>query len=283
QLLGADPSLEPLVNLAFVAACTQRVRLGTAAIIAPPRNAVVLAKQLASVDRLSGGRLIAGLAIGDMPQLYTASGVPLRERGTRLDEAVEVMRALWSGSVVDIDDQYRLLQGARMTPSPIQHPRLPIWFGGSSAAALARAARVGQGWVGAGGSSTDAFVQAAGRLRALLPDPRAFTIAKKVYFAVEDTTGRARDRIVDWFSAHWGPNHDPQRLAAEVAVFGTAAQCADALGALAEAGDPDLLIVNPVYDEADQLERLVGDVLPRLGSMVTLREDVQKEERQSWR
>ncbi|GAA5147571.1 LLM class flavin-dependent oxidoreductase [Microbacterium pseudoresistens] len=284
QMLGSDPSLEPIVNLAFVAACTQRIRLGSAAIIVPPRNPVVLAKQLTSVDRLSGGRLIAGLAIGEMPQLYAASGVSPRERGARLDEAVEVIRALWTSTSVHIDDEYRRLEGARMEPQPIQRPHPPIWFGGSSQAALVRAARVGQGWVGAGGSSSRAFAEVAGRLRALLLDRPGFTIAKKVYFAVESTRERAEERIVDWFAAHWGSSRDPNSLAADVAVFGTAAQCAEALESLAEVGDPDLLIVNPVYDEPDQLERLVGEVLPHLREAVSLRNTAQDGEKEElWR
>lgn len=262
QLLGSDPSLEPIVNLTFVAACTERIGLGTAAIIAPPRNAVVLAKQLSSLDRLSGGRLIAGLALGDMPQLYEASGVPLAGRGERLDELVEVITALWSGEGVDIDDEYRRIDDARMTPTPVRRPHPPIWFGGHSPQALARAARIGQGWIGAGGATPAAFLRSAATLRTLRPDADDFTIAKKVYLAVEDDAGRARERMAEWFAAHWGPGHDPYEMADGVSIHGTPDDCAAALSELAANGRPDLLVINPVYDEYAQMERFAEEVLP---------------------
>ncbi|WP_309064620.1 LLM class flavin-dependent oxidoreductase [Microbacterium sp.] len=268
QLLGVDSSIEPLINLAFVSAVTRRVRLGTAAVIAPARNPIVLAKQLGSLDRLSEGRLIAGFGIGDMPQLFDASGVDHRHRGQRLDAMLDLMTALWSSEPVHYADTERQLDGARMSPSTLQRPHPPLWFGGASPGALARAARRGSGWVGAGGSSPASFARAARRLRQLGADRDGFTIAKKVYLAVEDDTGRARSRIVDWFAAHWGTIREPQELAAEVAVFGNPQQCAAALDELVAAGRPDLLILNPVYDEADQLESVVAEVLPRMRAVI---------------
>ena len=262
QTLGVDPSLEPIVNLAYVASATNRIRLGTAAIIAPARNPVLLAKQLASLDRLSGGRTIVGLALGDMPSLYEASGVTDGARGARLDETVHVLKGFWTRERFDHTSRYRRITSAPMEPKPVQGPHPPIWFGGSSEAALSRALREGQGWIGAGGGSFAVFERATRRLReGLRGAKRPFTIAKKVYVAVEDTHERAYDRLVAWFAAHWAGFGDPHELTNTVGVFGTAQEVAEKLSELAAMG-PDLITLNPVYNESDQLERLAADVIP---------------------
>ena len=266
QTIGADPSLEPLVNLAYVAALTSTIRLGTAAVIAPARNPVVLAKQLASLDRLSRGRLIVGLAIGDMLSLYEASGVPVEGRGDRLDDLVRVLKGFWTEQRFTYESVYRSIVDAPMEPKPLQHPHPPLWFGGKSAAALARAVREGQGWVSAGGTSIARFGELVPSVRHAIQGREGdFTIAKKVYIAVEDDGESARRRLAEWFAVHWITGENPEELAATVGVSGTPQECADALAALAELG-PDLIILNPVYDERDQLARLAETVLPALRS-----------------
>lgn len=265
QTIGADPSLEPIVNLAYVAALTSTIRLGTAAIIAPARNPVVLAKQLGSLDRLSRGRLIVGLAIGDMLSLYRASGVPVEARGERLDELVRVLKGLWTTERFDHESAFRSIVDSPMEPKPVQRPHPPLWFGGKSAGALARAAREGQGWVSAGGTSIARFAELVPTVhRAIEGREGDFTIAKKVYISVQDDRETARRRLAEWFAAHWITGEDPEELAASVGVSGTPQDCVEALAGLAALG-PDLIILNPVYDELDQLARLAESVLPALG------------------
>jgi len=265
QTIGADPSLEPIVNLAYVAALTSTIRLGTAAIIAPARNPVVLAKQLGSLDRLSRGRLIVGLAIGDMLSLYRASGVPVEARGERLDEVVRVLKGLWTTERFDHESAFRSIVDAPMEPKPVQRPHPPLWFGGKSPGALARALREGQGWVSAGGTSIARFAELVPSVRlALEGQTRDFTISKKVYIAVEDDRETARRRLAQWFAVHWITGENPDELAASVGISGTPQDCAEALAALSDLG-PDLIILNPVYDELDQLARLAESVLPALG------------------
>jgi probable F420-dependent oxidoreductase len=265
QTIGADPSLEPIVNLAYVAALTSTIRLGTAAVIAPPRNPVVLAKQLGSLDRLSRGRLIVGLAIGDMLSLYRASGVPVAARGDRLDEVVRVLKGLWTTERFDHESAFRSIVDAPMEPKPVQRPHPPLWFGGKSPGALARAVREGQGWVCAGGTSISRFAELVPSVRrALQGQARDFTIAKKVYIAVEDDRETARRRLAQWFAVHWITGENPDELAASVGISGTPQDCVEALAALSDLG-PDLIILNPVYDELDQLARLAESVLPALG------------------
>lgn len=263
QLLGTDPSLEPIVHLSWVAAATARIRLGTAAVIAPVRNPVVLAKQLASLDRLSGGRLTVGVALGDMPTLYTASGVSHRERAALLERFVTVAREVWSEGVVTYDDGRIRLERAPMSPTTVQEPHPPIWFGAHSERGLERALRLGAGWVGAGGSTVEDFARLAARVRAAREQgtaPSGFTVAKKVYLHIDQDRGRAREDLLAWFREHWG-GESGATLGQRVGVAGTAAEVATQLADVARAG-AELIILNPVRDEQRQLEALVEHVIP---------------------
>jgi probable F420-dependent oxidoreductase len=136
---------EALTVLTWAAAATERVGLGTSVLVAPYRNPVVLAKTLASLDNLSGGRVIAGLASGWLESEFAALAVPYRERGRRTDQAIEICRALWSGaSAYALDRQSVRDHG--IAPLPARPGGPPIWVGGNSDAGIARAARAGDAW-----------------------------------------------------------------------------------------------------------------------------------------
>jgi probable F420-dependent oxidoreductase len=136
------------VTMAFAAAHTQQLRFGTGIIILPLRNPVVLAKQLASVDVVSGGRLICGFGIGNLAFEFAAVGMPFDHKGRRAEEAIDVLRALWSGG--EFHGRYFSVSGVRAEPRPVQQPRIPIIFGGKSDFAFSRTARLGDGWYGYG-------------------------------------------------------------------------------------------------------------------------------------
>lgn len=136
------------VAIAFAAAHTRRLRFGTGIIILPLRNPVVLAKQLASVDVVSGGRFICGFGIGNLEFEFAAVGVPFDHKGRRAEEAIGVMRALWCGGA--FHGRYFNVSGVRAEPRPVQQPRIPIIFGGKSEFAFSRTARLGDGWYGYG-------------------------------------------------------------------------------------------------------------------------------------
>ncbi len=265
QILGQDQSFEPLVMLAYAAAITSRVRLGSAAFIAPIRSPVHLAKELASLDQLSLGRLIVGLALGDLPWLFPAFGVDPRERLPRFLEAIQVMRRLWTEPRVTHHGRFWSLEDASMEPKPLQRPHPPLWFGAKSRPALERSVRLGSGWIGAGGSSTAEFARSAAIVRAgILANGRApssFTLAKKVYLAVESSRQLAHERLLTWFTRHWPASADPARLCVEVGMFGTASEVAAQLAEVVQAG-ADLVILNPVYDEERHLSVLADEVLP---------------------
>ena len=146
-----DPSyravLDPVAPLAFVAACTDRIRLGTATICAPFTPPALLAKSMASLDVLSRGRLTVGLGIGWMPQEFEAAGVSPERRGARMDEYLRCLTALWTEDPVAFEGEFYRVPRSRMHPSPVQRPHPPVLLGGAAEPALRRAGRLAQGWI----------------------------------------------------------------------------------------------------------------------------------------
>lgn len=142
------PMLDPSVALAHIAAATERILLGTGIIILPQRNAVELAKELASVDVLSKGRLLFGLGAGYLEPEFRALGAPFEERGAVTDEAIDVLRALWTQKKPRFEGRFYRFRGIDAHPRPAQRPHPPIVVGGMSRAAARRAAARGNGWYG---------------------------------------------------------------------------------------------------------------------------------------
>ena len=142
-----DPILDGTVALAFLAGVTERIRLATGIVILPQRNPLVLAKQLASVDAVSGGRLIFGLGVGYLEPEMSAIGVPMEHRGARADEYLAAIRALWEEEKPAFEGEYVSFSGVNAHPRPIQRP-VPVVVGGSTSAAYRRAAGSADGWYG---------------------------------------------------------------------------------------------------------------------------------------
>jgi probable F420-dependent oxidoreductase len=142
-----EPILDPLVALGFLAGHTKRVRLATGIIVLPQRNPVVLAKQLASLDAVSGGRLTFGMGVGYLEPEMTAIGVPMERRAQRAVEYLQAMRALWEEERPAFEGEFVRFSGVNAHPRPVQRP-LPVVMGGHSAPAHRRAARHADGWYG---------------------------------------------------------------------------------------------------------------------------------------
>lgn len=149
-LIYRDDMLDPLAVLPWLAGVTERITLGTSVIVLPYRSPLPVAKLLASVDVLSGGRLVVGVAVGWLEAEFAALGVPFHERGRRTDEAIELFRAVWTRDHPDVRTAHHDLSGVKVSPMPLQKPRPPILVGGASDAALRRAARLGDGWHASG-------------------------------------------------------------------------------------------------------------------------------------
>jgi len=140
--------LDPAVSLAYLAAHTRTLLLATGIIILPQRNPVVLAKELASVDVLSGGRLVFGIGAGYLQAEFEALGAPFEDRGERTDEYIEVIRALWTQEAPRFEGRFVSFGDIDAQPRPVQEPHPPIVVGGMSPPALRRAVRQGNGWYG---------------------------------------------------------------------------------------------------------------------------------------
>jgi probable F420-dependent oxidoreductase len=139
--------LDPVATLAYAAAVTRTIRLATSVIVVPYRNALHLAKELASVDRLSGGRLVAGVASGWLEAEFKALGAPFERRGDYTDEAIRLMRACWSSAAPEFHGSFFDIAGMRFGPRPAAGT-IPIWVGGTSRRAIRRAVELGDGWHG---------------------------------------------------------------------------------------------------------------------------------------
>src|SRR5262245_27328353 len=146
DVIYREQMLDPLAVLPWLAGVTDRISLGTSVIILPYRSPVPAAKLLASVDVLSGGRLIVGVAIGWVEGEFAALGVPFKERVSRSEEAIELFKTLWTTPVPEVDTRRHQLHRLRFSPMPLEKPRPPTLVGGSSEGAMRRVARCGDGW-----------------------------------------------------------------------------------------------------------------------------------------
>jgi probable F420-dependent oxidoreductase len=263
QMISDAAILEPVALLTYVAALTSRIRLGTAVLLTVVRNPVELAKTLATVDQLSRGRLIVGVGIGGDTTPHEIFGVPRENRVRRFVEGINVMKALWTEPKATVSGDFWNFKDVPMEPKPAQKPRPPLWFGARTEIALKRAARIGDGWMGPGSSSSAEFVQHMEWIRRLLDeakrDPATFSISKRVYIAVDDDRDRAEQRLRKWFGARYKfPDMAPR-----VSIYGGRAECIDKLGALVRARAQQLLL-DPVYDHVEQMELLAAEVVPAI-------------------
>jgi probable F420-dependent oxidoreductase len=175
---------DPVLTLTWVAAVTQRVRLGTSVLVLPMRHPLPLAKELATLQNLSEGRLILGAGVGWLEEEFAALGVPFTERGRRLDEGLAMMRAVWTQDPVTFHSRTipAVIEGLTMSPMPASP--IPLWLGGNSDAAIRRTIRIADGWHGSGHTPQTAapIVQ---KLRAERPGSD-FTISMRVHWNGRD-------------------------------------------------------------------------------------------------
>lgn len=172
RLSSPLPVLEPMTTMAAVAARTRRLKFGPSVLVAPFRSPVLMARELAMLDYLSGGRALPAVGIGvELEREFKAAGVPFRERGRRTDETIAIMRRCWAEDEVTFAGEFWQLDRVTVLPRPRQQP-FPLWIGGKSEAAMRRTGRLGDGWIpsfitpaelGVGVEKTLAFAAEAGR------------------------------------------------------------------------------------------------------------------------
>ena len=250
-----DPTLDALHTMTHVAAVTSTLRVGVAVLILPRRNPAQLARDVGTMDVLSRGRVTLGVGLGGRDPAAAAFGFKTGMRAAHLVEGIGVLRALWTEEKASYSGSLHNFEGAYLQPKPVQKPHPPIWIGARTPVALERAARIGDGWIGAGSSSIADFASQSRLLRAALiaagRNPANFPMAKRVYIAVEEDAPTAIARLapaLDFVYRLPG-------MAERVAVYGTPRQCADRLRELTELGAYEL-VLNPLYDELAQMEKL---------------------------
>ncbi len=265
QALGSMPHLSPIEIMTYAAACTERLRLGCAVFVTPLHSPVHLAKSLSTLDQLSRGRIEVGVGTGGRGRMFSAFAVDPGSLVARFNEELQLMKALWTQPRVTFHGRFWQLDGAAMEPKPFQKPYPPIWFGGNHPAALRRAVKHGDGFFGAGSTTTARFAEQVRVVRDELDrqgrDAAGFPIAKRVYIAVDDDALRARQAIAAALGRLYGDFGLPDLT--PVAVFGPSTACVEGLREVAEAG-AELILLNPLFDEAEQMERLAAEVAPQL-------------------
>ncbi len=260
QTLGSARTLSPLETMTYAAAWTERLRLGCAVFVTPLHGPIHLAKSLASIDWLSGGRVDVGVATGGRSRRFAAFEVDPSSLVARFNEGIALMKACWTETEISFDGRFWQLERASMEPKPLQRPHPPIWVGGNAPAALRRSVRIGDGFFGAGSQTTAQFAEQVGVVREELAqserDRTAFQIAKRVYIHIDDDRDRALEQIDAALAHHYGRSG----LSA-VAVYGPPAACVGGLREVIDAG-AEMILLNPLLDDTQQMERLAAEVVP---------------------
>ncbi len=263
QVIGAAGSLAPLQTLTYAAACTHRVRLGCAVFVLPLHNPLHLAKAISSLDCLSHGRVEVGVVTGGRARPFGAFGVDADKPVARFNEALALMKACWTDREINFDGRWWKLEGAAMEPKPVQKPHPPVWFGGSAPAGMRRAVRNGDGFMGAGSQTAAQFAEQVKVVREELSqqgrEPDTFRIGKRVYVHVDDDAARGRRQLEEALTSHYGRGGWSDHMLA-----GPPEECAAGIRAVADSG-AELILLNPLVDDAHQLERLAAEVIPALG------------------
>jgi probable F420-dependent oxidoreductase len=274
---GFGLDTDPLILLSAVAGATTRLRLLTSVLVAPYYPALVLANQAATLDVVSGGRLILGVGTGWNPDEFEAVGVPVRERGARVDDHLEAARALWKRRPADFAGPFTTLRAARLGVPPITPGGPPVWVGGHSDAALRRALRFGDGWYGTGADAAE-VTDVRRRLRQVAADTAfadtAFADTAFADTAFADTafvdTGAAADRLTIASAEFLTPPGIPAAVSSPGRPLGgaapTPASVADDLGQLAEAGLTACTLWLPIAagHVAQAMEWIAAEVVPQL-------------------
>jgi len=264
------PILEATVLMATFAVVTERLRIASSVIILPLRDPVLLAKTVASLDVLSGGRIIFGVGVGgDNPLEYAAMRIPLSERGSRANESLEIIKGLWAHERFSYAGRHFSIRDVAIAPRPVQSS-IPIWVGGGSEAALRRAARYGDGWIGAFASPRK-FGRLSADLRRFLHEEgrkaEGFTFGMYLFANVDDDAARARETAVRYVERVY--RLDGARIVERFGAVGPVEACAERALAYVEAGT-DYIVLGPVSDHRDWPRQLdgYGEVIERVRRQV---------------
>jgi alkanesulfonate monooxygenase SsuD/methylene tetrahydromethanopterin reductase-like flavin-dependent oxidoreductase (luciferase family) len=264
------PWLDGPTALASVVDCSGSMALATTVALPVVRGPVALAKSMAAIDRLSGGRVVVAVGPGSSARDYETVGIDFQQRWVRFDEAISALRSLWDPGREPFVGTFYSTRGIELTPTPSQPGGPPIWVGSwGSDAGLRRVARLGDGWLASAYNTTPStFGEAWSRLGELLAD-RGREVATfrnalgTMWFHITDDRSEAdavvRDRLIPAI-------HRPEEQLRERLPVGSAEACAELLAGFREAGVQQVFVW-PVVDEVRQLERFREEVWPRVAAI----------------
>ena len=263
QMIGDMTTIEPFTLLTFASTVTTSMKLGTSVLVMPYRAPIHLAKFSASVDQISGGRLILGIGIGGGEESYPAFGFNADHRVTRFEEGIDLLKRLWTEPEINFDSVFWQLDKVTIEPKPLQKPHPPLIFGAHIPAALKRAVKLGNGWMGAGSSPIPQFKKSTSDIRGFMAEAGVsqsdFPLSKRVYIAVDKDKEGAKNKLMEWFAQYYGN----AELALKTAIWGAEDECIERLGAI-YSENLDLMMFNPVYDLIDQASILAENIIPKL-------------------
>jgi len=267
MLLGVEPNfpiIDSLTVLTGIAARTKRIKLGTGILVLTLRNPVLLAKQLSSMDHLSDGRMLMGMASGWYKREFDACGVPFKKRGKIMDENLEILNRLWTEAKVDGEYMNHKLSAAVMYPKPVQKPAIPVLIGGYVEKVLQRAATVG-GWITYFYRAED-FAKSWQKIRNYAAeagkDPDQLMNASQLPIMVGPSKEAVQDEMMDWLNKEWDfPAYSD--CTRESAIMGSVDECVEQLKAHLAVGVQKIIFV-PYKYRMDQVETIAREIIPRL-------------------
>jgi len=263
RLSSPLPVPEAMTTLAAIAARTVRLKFGPSVLVLPYRTPLVAAKEMATIDYLSGGRLLPAVGIGvELPKEFEASGVPFKERGRRTDEAIQVIRRLWLEDEVTFHGEFYRLDRITILPKPAQKPP-PIWIGGKSDAATRRTGRLGDGWIPSF-ITPDEFGRGVEQVQRHAREARREVPADHFGALINYTFADSRDAALKLANAYIPRNRvDDATLAASTA-FGPPEVLALKIQEYVEGGGSKFVLrpLCPPEQMLDQLSHLAEEVIP---------------------
>ncbi len=267
-LLGVNPNfpiIDSLTLLTAIAARTTRIKLGTGILVLPLRNPVVLAKQLASMDLLSGGRLLMGMASGWYKREFDAVGVPFDKRGRIMDENLEILTKFWTEDMVTGRWTNHDIPAGVMYPKPLQKPRPPILIGGYVDRVLQRAAVGGDGWL-TYFYKPESFAVAWAKIRAFAQeggkDPDTLLNAAQLPIRIGPSRTAIESEMMEWLGTEWDYASWSDSTK-DSAIMGTVDECVAQLKEHLAVGVQKIIFV-PYKYEMDQIETIAREIIPRL-------------------
>jgi probable F420-dependent oxidoreductase len=267
-ILGVEPAfpiLDAVGTLTAIAARTSQIKLGTGVLVLPLRNPTVAAKALGTLDVVSKGRLILGVAAGWYAREFDAVGVPFKRRGRLFERNLEILTRLWTDERVTLQADELNLRDAVMVPRPVQRPRPPILIGGYVDAVLQRVATRGDGWLTyfyTPDSYRRAWAKIAGFARDAGRDPQTLTGTNQLAIYVGRSRAATEAPMRRWLETEWDVAAWSESTI-EHAIRGSVDECVEQLRAHAESG-VDRIILIPYRYEPEQVELIARDILPKL-------------------